>query len=115
MARCRCQSELCVCAVSAGAGISISGSGSPNDPWVISSVASVRGLINVKDTPTLDLTLTGQGTASSPFLLSGNVIAGVPGSPITGHGLSGLGIVSNPLRIDLCTYGDLAAAAACAP
>lgn len=114
MARCRCQSENCTCSVRAGTGISISGSGSPSDPWTISAPPSAAGTLRVEDTFTIDLVLSGAGTQDDPYVLRANA-SSIPGGISTGHGISGLGNGPSPLRIDLCTYDDIAAIAACAP
>jgi len=114
MARCRCQSENCTCAVRAGAGVSISGSGSPGDPWTINAVPNASNTLRVEDTFTIDLQLSGAGTLESPFVLRANA-SQVPGGLSTGHGITGLGNGPSPLRLDVCTYDDLAAVTACAP
>jgi hypothetical protein len=114
MARCRCLSENCVCSAEPGEGIAISGSGSPADPWVISATPNSAGTLQVQDTLTIDLVLTGAGTLADPYTISGNT-SSLPGGISTGHGITGNGSGPAPLRIDLCTYDDLAAAAACAP
>jgi hypothetical protein len=113
MARCRCQSEACSCSMSAGEGMAVSGSGSPTDPWVVSAVPSSAGTLRVEDTFTIDLVLTGQGTLGSPYVLKANA-SQVPGGISTGHGISGVGNGVSPLRLNVCTYDDLAAIAACA-
>jgi hypothetical protein len=114
MARCRCQSEACTCAIRAGEGVAVSGSGSPSDPWVVSAPPDSSGTLRVQDTPTIDLVLSGEGTLENPYILTGHT-SSLPGGISTGHGITGLGNGANPLRIDLCTYDDIAALAACAP
>jgi len=114
MARCRCQSEACSCSLRPGEGVGISGSGSPTDPWVVSAIPSSAGTLRVEDTFTIDLVLSGQGTLAEPYVLKANA-SSVPGGISTGHGIAGAGNGANPLRLNVCTYDDLAAAAACAP
>jgi hypothetical protein len=114
MARCRCQSENCTCAVKAGTGVIITGSGSPADPWTVNAIPSAAGTLRVEDTFTIDLVLSGSGTGTDPYVLRANA-SQVPGGLTTGHGITGLGNGAQPLRLDVCTYDDLAAVAACAP
>jgi len=112
MARCRCQSETCTCTLRAGEGMSVSGSGSPSDPWVLSASPSSQGTLRVEDTFTIDLVLSGSGTVAEPYVLRANA-SQVPGGITVGHGLIGVGNGISPLRINLCTYDDIAALAAC--
>ena len=111
MARCRCQSENCTCAISAGAGVTITGGGSPNDPWVVSSSPSSSGTLRVEDTFTIDLVLSGTGTMADPYVLRANA-SEVPGGISTDFGISGAGNALDPLRLNICSYDDLAAACA---
>lgn len=57
--------------VSAGEGIRVSGSGQPADPYVITAaVTSFSASFQAVDSQTIDLTLTGGGTDTDPFVLS---------------------------------------------
>jgi hypothetical protein len=100
--------------VRAGSGVTISGSGSPGDPWTINAIPLSTGTIKVEDTFTIDLVLSGAGTLSDPYVLRANA-SQIPGGLSTGHGITGLGNGPSPLRLDVCTYDDLAAVTACAP
>lgn len=112
MARCRCEAAECTCVARAGANVVITGTGSPPDPWIISATPASQGTLTVEDSFTIDLTLTGLGTIASPYKLVAHA-SQVPGGITTGLGITGLGNGPDPLRIDLCSYDDLAAA--CAP
>lgn len=132
MARCRCIEAGCPCVFTAGEGIVTTGDGTRELPLVISAAPAP---INIIDTDQIDVTTTGIGTQTSPFVVSmdltriqsvdtepaGSVLTkgddGVyragppsqvpPGLIVTSNGLAGDGSASNPLRHDLCTYGDL--------
>lgn len=65
MARCCGSVGTCACKVEGGRGVTITGTGTAQDPFVI---ASDRAL-DVEDTPTFNLVLTGNGTLQSPWLL----------------------------------------------
>lgn len=70
MARCGCASNVCSCTINAGLGSTVSGSGTPTDPYVISTTPTV---LTVRDTASVDLTLTGNGTAQAPYLLAADL------------------------------------------
>ncbi|MDQ1018966.1 hypothetical protein [Streptomyces afghaniensis] len=73
MAKC-CGATGCKCAVTAGPGIKIDGNGSPTSPYVVSSdTAPTPTALEVTDTPTVDLTLTGTGAAGDPYDVSAAV------------------------------------------
>lgn len=103
----------------------------------VSGVVNIGPLLGVVDTPTVDLALSGSGTAAAPFRLSANLsgvdlrggaagnvltrgIDGVwragpatqapPGAMTIGAGLRGDGSGGDPIRLDyLATYADLEA------
>jgi hypothetical protein len=110
MARCRCGATQCPCALQSGYGIEVSGEGSQENPWIITGIGVNIGVV---DTATLNLTISGIGTPDNPYMLRGDVSIGEPGALAIGPGLDGDGTGLDPLRIDLCTYGDLRTA--CAP
>src|SRR5262245_540527 len=69
MARCGCANEICACHIIAGDGIIVTGNGSAENEFVIESANAGLNLI-VQDTDTVDLTLTGTGTPTQPYILS---------------------------------------------
>lgn len=135
-----CTGSGCACIVEAGAGIAVTGSGTPTDPYVIvSTVVDLSQFLRVVDTTSINLTLTGTGTADDPLTLraastlklteladvddpSGGPSVGESpvwvGSGSDGHwefqtpppapagatnvenGLSGIGSVGSPVRIE---------------
>jgi hypothetical protein len=132
VARCRCAGDICTCAIEAGAGIGITGSGGFNDPYVIS--APVGSLITFASSGDVTFSVSGAGTGTSPLVITadvrcidcaatgnpGDVLSrdasgqyvplpvGVPaGTIFVGSGLVGDGSGGAPLRVDVCTYGDL--------
>lgn len=62
--------DVCNCVLVPGAGAGISGTGTPEDPYVIS--AGVAAL-QVTDTATIDLSLSGDGQVGTPYNVSGAV------------------------------------------
>ena len=118
----------------------MSGDGSAELPFIISGGSSATGTVRFEDTPEVDFTVVGVGSTANPYVVTatspwvdpqpgapgdvltkqadGTWVAGAPatvpaGSISTGPGLSGDGSSSAPLRLDLCTYDQLAAL--CAP
>src|SRR4029077_19325773 len=67
MPRC-CGGSTCACAIQAGPHISIVGTGGPGDPFVVTGDVGVA----ITDTSTIDLHLSGAGTAASPWMISGD-------------------------------------------
>lgn len=65
MARC-CGGSSCACLIQAGEHIQIHGSGAAQDPFVVIGDVGLR----TSDSLVFDLTLTGIGTASSPWTIS---------------------------------------------
>jgi len=141
MARCRCAGDICTCGIQAGSGVVIEGSGGFNDPYVIS--IPFPSLVTFTDSPDIDFTVSGAGTEDQPLVVtaemkclncadtasgdvgdvltlngSGQWVPGppnqvAPGAIAIGTGLSGDGTPGAPLRLDVCTYGELKAL--CAP
>jgi hypothetical protein len=62
-----CGGASCSCSIQAGPHITILGTGGPEDPFVISGDVDLE----VTDTGTVDLTLSGAGTEAAPWSLSG--------------------------------------------
>lgn len=60
----------CNCIVRAGNGVNVSGSGTGANPYVVSLAGSGDNLFVVQDTPTVNLTLSGNGTIENPWSLS---------------------------------------------
>ena len=103
MARCRCVGTTCHCLLVAGNGITVLGTGSPDDPWAISTCVDCSSQGAPGDVMTL-----GPDGIWHP----GPPTQVPPGSIQVGEGISGTGTVAAPLRVDLCTYGDLKTACA---
>lgn len=81
MSRCGCSSQ-CSCAITGGENVTVAGTGAPGNPYVISVEAG--GALQVTDTPTVDLTLLGSGTASDPHILSAAArVSGTAGNLLT--------------------------------
>lgn len=112
MAKC-CGSRGCTCTVIAGLGVTVDGNGSPTSPYIISA-GSASTALRVTDTPSVDLTLTGTGTAGAPYDVSAvvrldptppgggsNLISSGPEGlyveMATGCGLAGAGTTGDPL------------------
>lgn len=70
MARCGCSGGSCGCKVVAGHGVQVRGTGTADNPYAIDAFPLS---ITVQDSSSIDLTLTGSGTPSDPFIISGEV------------------------------------------
>lgn len=65
-----CGNSGCSCIIDAGAGVAVTGSGTPTDPYVIAStVTDLSGFLQVIDTESVNLQLTGTGTLEDPLQL----------------------------------------------
>jgi pimeloyl-ACP methyl ester carboxylesterase len=73
MSKC-CGASGCKCAVIAGPGVTVDGNGSTSNPYTISSTGAGTTALGVTDTPSVDLTLTGTGTAADPYDVTAAVI-----------------------------------------
>jgi len=154
---CNCINVGCQCTVMGGSGIAVTGIGTSGDPFIITNsrpdvgvgdtpsldlskqagvitgVVRLGPLLSVRDTESVDLTLSGSGTEVSPFVLSG-AIAGVDltggstgdvmtqqidgswaagpatqapaGTVVVGGGLRGDGSGASPLRVFPGTYAQ---------
>jgi len=79
MARCDCAGGRCSCGVVAGDGIEVTGSGETTNPYVVTAVGlPLTGQLTVADTPSLNLTLIGEGTVNEPYTISGVVEGQTP-------------------------------------
>jgi len=134
MARCRCNEGTCSCYLVPGANIEVSGSGQADNPWIITGLSQSAGTIFFNDTPEVDFTVTGFGSMNDPYRVSaalpwvdpapgatGNVLTKQadgnwaaapavvvgPGDILTDGLIVGDGTVGDPLRLAVCTYGDL--------
>ncbi|MDX2917300.1 hypothetical protein [Streptomyces sp. NE06-03C] len=72
MAAC-CSAARCTCRVTAGPGVTVDGNGSPAAPYVVSASGATTALA-VTDTSTVDLTLTGDGSADTPYEVTAAVV-----------------------------------------
>lgn len=71
MAKCGCQSTSCNCVIQAGPGATVTGTGSQANPYIIG--AADTGNVIVHDTPTVDMSIAGDGSTGTPFDISGVV------------------------------------------
>jgi hypothetical protein len=62
----KCCGPTCACKINAGSGVTISGSGTANEPFVITANMQLA----VQDNSTFNLTLTGDGSAATPYSLT---------------------------------------------
>ncbi|WP_329368715.1 hypothetical protein OG896_24520 [Streptomyces sp. NBC_00669] len=71
-----CDERSCDCIVTAGPGVTVDGNGSSTDPYVIGADGGggAPAALTVTDSPTVDLTLTGAGTATDPYDVTAAVI-----------------------------------------
>ncbi|MFJ6014462.1 hypothetical protein [Streptomyces sp. NPDC092952] len=71
-----CDERSCDCIVTAGPGVTVDGDGSTGAPYVIGAAGGGGGptALTVTDSPTVDLTLTGAGTAVDPYNVTAEVI-----------------------------------------
>lgn len=74
MARCNCSGSTCSCKLQEGNGIAISGSGSTTDPYVIDATGDIEGTVQFISTPTVEFSVSGQGTSASPFQVHANAV-----------------------------------------
>jgi hypothetical protein len=94
MARCACGTGTCSCVVKAApdGGVTVVGNGSPTRPYLI-GVPGGNPLLNLEvvDSPTLDLTISGGGTATDKRKIQGQAtqsltnLKDVQGTPIEGE------------------------------
>ncbi|WP_086778052.1 hypothetical protein [Streptomyces griseus] len=71
-----CDERSCDCIVTAGPGVTVDGDGSTTAPYVIGAPGGggEPTVIEAVDTPTVDTTITGTGTAADPIRVSAAVI-----------------------------------------
>ena len=73
MSKCGCSGSTCSCKIVGGNGVVVTGAGSAANPYVIQTGTA----FGVVDTPTVDLTLLGNGSTSAPWQLSAALTAGL--------------------------------------
>lgn len=77
MARCSCGNATCSCVITAGDGVTVIGNGSPTRPYEIaidSANQNIKDVLQVTDTPTLDLVMVGSGTTSDKVTIYGQTL-----------------------------------------
>lgn len=65
-----CGDQGCNCLVTGGEGVSVSGAGTARSPYVVELSGNLSNTFTVQDTETVNLSLLGQGTQTSPYSLS---------------------------------------------
>lgn len=75
MARCGC-AEACNCVLISGGGVAVSGTGTSEDPYVIAYSGPGGSFVEVTDTATVDMSITGDGSGGTPYDISAAVIPG---------------------------------------
>lgn len=73
MGKCGCSGDSCSCKIVAGRGTRVSGSGNINNPYVIDAYPMS---LTVLDSTTIDLSLTGSGLESDPWIITAEVADG---------------------------------------
>jgi len=107
--RCGCSSSVCTCFVEGTGNAQVTGTGSETNPYVV-DVTAAR--LEVVDTASLDLTLTGDGSPEDPYILSG-VSSGGAGGLNTEQLMDYLGGVTTPAEglkatgLVTVTYSDV--------
>lgn len=71
MAKCGCGGGTCSCIITAGRGTQVKGNGTLTNPYVIESDTMV---LNVTDTATINLTLSGSGLAADPYVVKADFV-----------------------------------------
>lgn len=104
MAKCGCAGSTCACKVAGSGGISVTGTGTAQDPYVIGlGEIDIDGFVEVDDTPTVALTLVGDGTSSDPLVLTANV---TPGATVfTTPTTSGTTVIDAGTRTHVLDHG----------
>jgi hypothetical protein len=73
MAKGCCDQTTCSCLIVGGDGIAVSGSGTLTNPYVITAdLPDFAQSLTVRDTTSVNLTLTGSGQVEDPFVLQAN-------------------------------------------
>lgn len=94
MARCGCVSTGCACLIQAGSGILVTGTGNVGDPYIVAATGGGGGsVVQVADTSTIDLSISGDGSGGNPYIISGVVVTEgiqdlIGAMAVAGHGLS---------------------------
>lgn len=85
MPKCGCQSSRCSCVIQGGQNTVVTGAGTTENPLVVS--VPDMGVTTVHDTPTVDMSIDGEGTSADPYDVSGVVkVSTAPGNILTVNG-----------------------------
>lgn len=104
-AGCNCPGATCGCLVQGTSSVGVTGTGTVQDPYVISlGTLNIGNNFVVDDTTTVDLTLSGSGTALDPLVLSAAVKVGatVTVTPTTG----GTTTIDSGTRTEVLNHGS---------
>lgn len=71
--RCGNGPAACACVVEGNDGIAVTGDGTPETPYLVGLGEALATSLDVVDTATVDLALTGDGTSGNPFELTADV------------------------------------------
>lgn len=112
IARCGCSATACGCVIQALNGnTSVTGKGTVSNPYI---VGFDGGNLGITDTSTLNLTLTGNGKAATPYNLRGDVTLALDGltdvtapTPTTGYVLGWNGTAWVPVPAATATPGAI--------
>lgn len=108
MGRCGCASNVCTCTLIGGVGMSVAGSGTETDPYILTGVPAK---LQVIDSPSIDLTLTGNGADTTPYQLRADVaVAGLTTIQVADSGsvdltLTGTGTGADPYVLQADALG----------
>lgn len=118
--------------------LTLTGGGTLGDPYIITGQAIIGALIQLVDDGDIVFDVTGTGSEDDPLVVSAHLrcldcteaaaLGSVPtwnstlgrytpqpaptaplGALVVDEGLMGTGLAGSPVRVDLCTYDDLAA------
>lgn len=77
MARCgTCGSNSCACVIQAGTGITVTGAGTLANPYIVTATGGggAGSIVTVGDTPTIDLSISGDGSVGTPYVITGALV-----------------------------------------
>lgn len=110
MAKCGCAGQTCSCVITAGRNVQVTGTGSSSNPFVVSATGTA---LEVADTDTIDLSLTGEGTAVSPLVLTADFVGAIdfpdtqPSTFASWSGAVSLAAVDGPITIRATLTGNI--------